>query len=44
MAKDESDVYFEVMMSVAKSAKECKEAMMQDVQEFNKVMDEVLEI
>lgn len=42
-AKAESDVYYEVMMAVGKSAKECKEAMMRDVREFNDMYDSMSE-
>lgn len=37
------DVYCEVLMDVAKAAKVCKEAMMQDVREFNEVFDAMQE-
>lgn len=37
------DVYYEVLIDVAKSAKECKEAMMRDVREFNEVFDAMQE-
>lgn len=35
------DVYCEVLMDVAKAAKECKDALMQDVREFNEVFDAI---
>lgn len=38
------DVYYEVLMDVAKAAKVCKEAMMQDVREFNEVFDATQEL
>lgn len=38
-AKTARDVYYDVLMDVAKAAKVCKEAMMRDVREFNEEFD-----
>lgn len=43
-AQTARDVYYEVLMDVAKAAKECKDTMMQDVREFNEVFDEMQEL